>query len=151
MKTTQLKASEVKVTYRSSRTEKPKISSSLDVYTQALRIFPPKELELREKFYVMLLNRQNQVLGYHCHSVGGISSTTVDVRLIMVIALKTLASAIILIHNHPSGNLKPSQTDIDLTDKVKEAGNLLDITVFDHLIITGKVGDYYSFADEGEL
>jgi DNA repair protein RadC len=151
MKTVQLKASEIKVTYKSRNTEKPKITSSLDVYSQALQIYDSTELELREKFYVLFLNRANHVLGFHCHSVGGIAGTVVDIRLIMSLALKVVASAIILIHNHPSGNLKPSEQDREITQRLKDAGKLLDITVFDHVIITGKLGDYYSFADEGDL
>lgn len=100
-----------------------------------------------EEFKIILLNRANKVLGICPISLGGISGTIADPKLIFATALKASASGIILAHNHPSGNLKPSQVDIQLTKKLVEAGKFLDLGILDHLII-GSEG-YLSFADEG--
>ena len=123
-----------------------KIASSNDVY----RIFLNLLVDLpHEEFWVLYLNRKNKVIGKEKISSGGLSSTTVEVKFIIKNALDRLATSIILIHNHPSGNLTPSQADIELTNKVKLAGNLLDIITFDHLIISNE--GYFSFADKGYL
>src|SRR5690606_1039682 len=97
----------------------------------------------------LLLNRANKVLGIVPISKGGTSATIADPKLIFVSAIKSNASAIILAHNHPSGNLQPSTADISLTKKIMEGGKLLDVPVIDHIIVTGH--GYYSFADEGAL
>jgi DNA repair protein RadC len=97
---------------------------------------------------VMYLNKANRVLGVYPASVGGITSSIVDLRLILSIALKTLATSVVLCHNHPSGSLTPSKQDIDLTLKIKEAAKYFDIVVQDHLIITFEQ-KYFSFADDG--
>ncbi|HYK77395.1 MAG TPA: DNA repair protein RadC [Daejeonella sp.] len=99
-----------------------------------------------EEFWIILLNRANKITSRHLVSRGGQSGTLVDPKIVFNTALAHRASAIILAHNHPSGNLKPSQADIDLTRKLKSAGLLLDIPVYDHLIISDK--GFYSFADE---
>jgi DNA repair protein RadC len=95
----------------------------------------------------MFTNRANKVLGIFELSTGGVSGTVADPKLIFAAALKVAASGLILSHNHPSGNLQPSQADIDLTRKIKEAGKLLEIQLLDHIILTTE--GYYSFADEG--
>lgn len=105
---------------------------------------------MREEFNILYLNRANRVKGLFRLSRGGITGTVADGRILFAVALKTLATGIILSHNHPSESLKPSDTDIDLTLKLKEAGKLLDIIILDHLILTPHSG-YYSFADEGIL
>ncbi len=102
-----------------------------------------------EEFWIILLGRSSKVLGKELISKGGLSGTVADPKIIFHIALQHQASGIILIHNHPSGNLKPSQLDISLTKGLSEAGRLLDIQIFDHLII-GDMG-YYSFGDESLL
>jgi DNA repair protein RadC len=102
---------------------------------------------LHEEFWILFLNRSNRVISRMKLSQGGISGTVTDVRLVMKKAIETLASGIIVCHNHPSGNLNPSESDSKITQKIKEAGNLLDIQLLDHLIISDK--DYYSFADNG--
>ena len=99
----------------------------------------------------MYLNRSNRVLGVFPASAGGITSTVVDVRILLSIALTTLSTSVILAHNHPSGSLKPSQNDIDITFKIKEAAKFLDIAVLDHIILNGIENQYYSFADEGMI
>lgn len=124
--------------------EKVKITSSKVAYD----ILKSKLSDLpHEEFWVLFLNRQNSVVKTECISRGGVSGTVVDVRLILKPAIEHLASGIILSHNHPSGNLKPSNEDIHLTKKVKEAAKLVDITLMDHLIIGEQ--SYFSFADEG--
>ena len=128
--------------------DRPKISSSRDVNNWFRKIWS-KQIEIREEMYVIFLNRNNQILGYHKLSMGGINGTVSDVRLLYSVALKSLASAVILAHNHPSGNVKPSSADIEITKKIKKAGELLNINLLDHLIIT--YDSYYSFADEGIL
>jgi DNA repair protein RadC len=98
----------------------------------------------------MLLTRSNKVLGLTSISKGGISGTVTDVRIILQYAIKANASGIIICHNHPSGNVHPSETDKKITRKIKESGNLMDIQLLDHLIIIPE-GRYYSMADEGIL
>ena len=103
----------------------------------------------KEYFKVLFLNQSNQVLGYTLISEGGITETCADVRIILQAALLTNSVAIILAHNHPSGSMKPSRQDMEITKQVKEAARLMRITVTDHLILTD--AGYYSFADEGQL
>ena len=100
-----------------------------------------------EEGKIILLNQANRVLSLFSLSQGGITGTVMDPKLIFIAALKRGACNIILCHNHPSGNLKPSKSDEDLTSKVKAAGALLDIKVLDHIIISSE--GYFSFADEG--
>jgi DNA repair protein RadC len=124
--------------------EKAQIKSSKD----AADIFQPIFGDLsHEEFHVLFLNRSNRVIGKIKLSQGGISGTVTDVRIVMKRAIEYLASGIIVCHNHPSGNLNPSESDTKITQKIKEAGNLMDIQLLDHLIITDN--DYYSFADNG--
>ncbi len=113
-------------------------------------IFRPIMADLSyEEFWILFLNRSNRVISRMKLSQGGISGTVTDVRLIMKNAIEHLASGIIVCHNHPSGNLSPSESDNRITQKIKEAGTLFDIQLLDHLIVTGN--DYYSFADNGLL
>lgn len=106
-------------------------------------------LDYRESFYVLLLNRRNEVSSYFRVSQGSQSGTVADPKIIFQIALKCNASSLIVAHNHPSGNLNPSQADKELTCKLKEVGILLDLPLLDHLILTSE--HYFSFADEGLL
>lgn len=125
---------------------KDKISSSRDAFD----ILYPRMADFRyEEFWILLLNRANKVIGIERISEGGLTGTVADPRKIFNVAIQTDATSVILCHNHPSGNLHPSTADIELTKKMKEAGKVLEITVFDHLIIGD--GKYYSFADEGMM
>lgn len=124
--------------------ERPKITSSSDAYRilqQVLADLP------NEEFWVLYLNQGNRVIKLEQISRGGISQTSVDVRIVMKKGIELMATAMILAHNHPSGNLQASQADINLTKKLKEAGNFLDIQILDHLIVAQK--SFYSFADDG--
>lgn len=123
-----------------------KITSAEDIY----EIMKPHLLDLpHEEFWVCFLNRANQVIKKEQISAGGVSGTVVDSKIIFKRALEELASSVILIHNHPSGNNKPSQQDVQLTKKLKEAGRTLDIPVLDHVIFTDH--NYFSFADSAIL
>ena len=136
----------VKITYSAKipACDRIKVRCSLDA-NQALRLIWPS-FEHREFFFIMLLSRSNQVLGFSQISMGGISGTVTDARIIFQTAIKANASGLVLAHNHPSGNLSPSEADVKITKKVKDAGMLLDIAVLDHLIITEE--GYLSMADD---
>ena len=126
--------------------QRDSIMNSRDTYDTML----PQLIDLNyEEFWILMLNRANHIMGRTRISIGGVSGTVVDSKMVFKPAIEALATSIVLVHNHPSGNLKPSQADIELTRKLKEGGKCLDITVMDHVIVahTG----YYSFADEGLL
>lgn len=126
--------------------ERPAIRSSKDAYD----VIGPMLLDLRvEEFWILLLNKANEVIHRTQLSAGGVSGTVVDIRIVFKTAFDHLASGIIVLHNHPSGNLKPSQADIDLTQKLKKSGVILDVPILDHLIVSER--GYFSFADEGML
>ncbi|MEL7118613.1 MAG: JAB domain-containing protein [Bacteroidota bacterium] len=145
-----MQVSEIKVTYRSkvNLSQAPKISNSEAAFNVAIANWDLNEIELRESFKILLLNRANKVKGIYEVSKGGVTGTVVDPKLVFSVALKTMSTAIILIHNHPSGNLTPSSADIQLTQKLKKGGEILDINVLDHLIITPQL-QYTSLADQG--
>ena len=128
----------------------PKITCSRNAAYLAYSQWNKDTIELQETFKIMLLNNANKVKGVCEVSKGGITGTLVDVRILFAILLKSLTTAVILVHNHPSGILIPSEADKNLTQKIKKAGELFDIKVLDHLILTPD-GDYYSFADNGIL
>jgi DNA repair protein RadC len=141
---------EIKIQYNSKEEVKGvKIISSREAANFVRNLFEKDTIEVQEQFFILYLNRKNQIKGYYKHSVGGISSTTVDIRLILSAALKSLTTAIIMVHNHPSGNARPSDADIFITKRIKDAGKLLEISLLDSIVIT--TDDYYSFADEGRL
>ncbi|WP_242923064.1 JAB domain-containing protein [Pontibacter liquoris] len=151
IKNASFQVAEVKLSYRNriKPSERPQITSSTDSYNVLRESWNTGKIQFVEQFKVMLLNRANRILGIYELSTGGVAGTVADPKLIFVAALKACASAIILCHNHPSGNTKPSTADLQLTKKMKQAGELLDITVLDHIIITSE--SYYSLADEGLL
>lgn len=144
-----LTLSEVKVSYKSRSLVafKPKISSSKDA-EKVLREHWSDDMELLEECNVLFLNKANQVKGIYRASRGGTSGTVVDLKIIFAAALKGMASAIIVAHNHPSGNLEPSRADIELTKRLQTVGLDLDLPVLDHLILAPHAG-YYSFTDNG--
>jgi DNA repair protein RadC len=109
-------------------------------------IFDKDTFEWTEEVILLCLNNANKIIGYYKVSSGGIASTIIDPRVVFTIALNCGASAVIIAHNHPSGNLQPSEQDVRITEKIASAGKLLDIRVLDHLILTDSA--YYSFAEE---
>ena len=140
---------EVELSYKPKFKNLHKIVSSEDAYKYLLPTYKEGTICYKEYFKVLFLNQSNQVLGYTLISEGGITETSVDVRVILQAALLTNSVALVLAHNHPSGNPRPSRQDMEITKQVKEAAKLMRITVIDHLILTD--AGYYSFADEGQL
>ena len=140
---------EIELVYKSKvkASERPKIVTSSDAYKVLQQTWDEGKIDLVEQFKVLFLNRANKVLAVFQASSGRITGTVADPRLILTAALKINAISIILSHNHPSGNLKPSHADEDLTNKIKHAAAFLDIKVMDHIIVSSE--GYYSFADEG--
>ena len=130
--------------------EEAKEHKTIKSSTQAYEYLQPLLCDIQhEEFWILYLNRANAVIEHFNMSKGGTSGTVIDVRIIMKRGIELLASSIILAHNHPSGNAKPSQADIDITHKTKEAGKLVDINVVDHIIVCEHT--FYSFADQGIL
>ena len=141
--------SEIELVYRSKvkPSKRPEVKSAASAYEFLLSHWDENNIELAEQAIALLLNKANRVMGMYRMSTGGITGTVVDQRLLFTAALKLNASSVILAHNHPSGNLTPSQQDKVITDKIVTAGKFLDIKLVDHLIITTE--GFYSFADEG--
>ena len=142
------KVDEISISYSPRKTQgvRPQVNSSMDAYV----IFKENwsnDIALREEFNILLLDNQCRVLGMSNLSKGGITSTLVDIRLAFATAIKSRASCMILAHNHPSNCLRPSLADIALTRKFLYAGKILDINIWDHIILTPDSG-YFSFADE---
>jgi len=139
---------ELIVTYKKKKEKREPIVSSIDASNFAhTHLYSEGMIEYAEYFYILLLDRVNRLFAYKQISQGGLAGTVVDPKLIFQTALLCHASSIIMIHNHPSGSLKPSEHDIQLTKKIAEAGKVLEIAVLDHLIVSTE--GYYSFADEG--
>ena len=129
--------------------QRAKIHSSSEVVDILRHIYPSDALEYCELFYVLYFTRANDLIGYHLHSVGGLSSTTVDIKQMFGIAARVNAASLILSHSHPSGTITPSRADISITKKVVDAAALFDLTVLDHIILTKE--SFYSFTDDGTL
>jgi len=146
---TQSLVAEIKLSYsmKIKPSQLPQIKTSRDAYQILLHSWDNDKIEFVEQFKVMIMNRAQKVLGICEISQGGSSGTVADPKIIFALALKANASGIIVSHNHPSGNLRPSQADIDLTKKLKEGGKFLELQLLDHVIVTTE--GYYSFADEG--
>jgi len=131
------------------QSELSNVSSSLNASEILRKCFNNDTFLFQEQFIVLMVNQSNKILGYYNLSTGGLTQTVVDLRLLFSTAINTFSTSIIIAHNHPSGNLKPSEADKAITQKIKEAGKLLDIRLLDHIILTDE--SYYSFADEGQL
>ena len=142
---------EVSMSYRSKikPADRPKITSSKNAYNYLRTIFNPDTIEHHEEFYIILIGQSSKVLGWVKIASGNIDNCLFDSRIIFQCALLANATGVILCHNHPSGNLTPSQQDIYVTRRIRSAGLILNIQVLDHIIITSE--SYYSFGDEGML
>lgn len=149
MVNTFLKVAEVQLTYKPNfkASERPKITTSKQAYEVLIAHWSLDRIEFLEEFKILLLNRRGRVLGVVNISQGGVSGTLADPKVIFAIALKSGASGIILSHNHPSEELDPGKEDLKLTEKLKQCGQLLNIDILDHLIVSKDA--FYSFADEG--
>jgi len=147
MRTYKTNCPEIELKLKRGEVKKMQIKTSRDSY-EAFKLFYDQDtIELTESFIALFLNRANNTLGWLKVSQGGMTGTVVDIRIILGTALKIAAQSIILSHNHPSGNLQPSEADISLTKKIKEAATFMDICILDHIIYTES--GFYSFADEG--
>ena len=141
------KLREVKAVYKTKDDiNNVKIGSSNDVNNYIRSVYPVS-IDIREAMVVLYLNNSNRTLGYSIASIGGLTGTLVDVRFILRDALLTQATGLILVHNHTSGTLKASQSDINITNKIKKATDQMDIKLLDHLVLTED--SYFSFADDG--
>ncbi len=149
METYKSKMPEIKLILKKGEVLKCKIKESKDAADLFRQIWDKDSLELYESFICIYLNRANNTIGWLKISQGGLSGTVTDVRLILATALGCAASGMIMAHNHPSGNINPSDSDSKITQKIKEGGNIMDIQVLDHIILSGENEDYYSFADNG--
>lgn len=150
---TKSKVSEVELIYKAKApiSDKIKVITSADSYRVFYSIYDINKIEHKEFFYAMLLNNANRVLAVIMISEGGCSGTVCDPKNVFQSALLANATAIVLCHNHPSGNTQPSNEDRKLTDKLVQGARLLDMRVIDHLIITAEENQYLSFADEGYI
>jgi len=137
---------EVELNYKPKEKATTKVTRSQDA-ADYLRQVWSQQMEYREEFMILLLNRANKILGWVKISAGGTTGTIADPKMIFQAALLANAAAIVLCHNHPSDNLQPSEGDRQITKKLVEAGRLLDISVIDHVILTEN--SFFSFADEG--
>ena len=149
MNNTISEVSEIQVSYKPNKIVSSKIATSFDAVQIIRKFWNEETIEMQEEVKVILLNNSNCVLGIYNLSKGGITSSLVDVRLVLSVALKCLSPGIILVHNHPSGNLKPSLADLDIVKKLKESCKIMDINLFDSIIITKE--SFMSFADDGLL
>ncbi|WP_117884178.1 JAB domain-containing protein [Aureibaculum luteum] len=147
-----VKVNEIRISYKEKRNimSSKAIKSSDDARKLLFDNWDKDTIALHETFKVLFLNNSNKAKGVYELSIGGITGTLVDIRILFAIVLKSLTVGIILAHNHPSGNLNPSEADKELTQKIKKAAKYLDVKVLDHLIITPS-GQFYSFADNGIL
>lgn len=131
---------------KASSFEKVKMKESKDI-EKYIRQFYGEDIEIYESFFLLLLNRANETIGYAKISQGGITGTVVDIKILLKYVVDSLASGVVVCHNHPSGNLRPSNEDTFLTKNIKETLRLLDSQLIDHIILTSE--SYYSFADNG--
>jgi DNA repair protein RadC len=140
---------EIQLTYTSNvrPSQRPRISGSRDAFNILKENWDQGKIEFVEQFKAMFMNRANKVLGILDVSTGGVTGTVADPRVIFAAAIKAGACGFIVAHNHPSGNLLASQSDIELTKRLKEGGKILEIQLLDHVIVTTE--GYFSFADEG--
>lgn len=146
------KLAEVELIYRNKTkvSDRPRVQTSREVYRLLKRSWDTNKIELLEQFKIVLTDRRNACIGIADISTGGVSGCVADPKIMFANALKARATGMIMAHNHPSGALKPSQADIELTQRMVKGGKYLDITVLDHLIVTSE-DKYYSFSDEGMM
>lgn len=140
---------EISVIYNTNNQERIKITNHKEAYELIIKNWNLNIIEFQEECKVILMNKGNYVLGIYDVSKGGIDSSVVDIRIILAVALKCNATQLILVHNHPGGNLNPSSSDINITEKLKKACELLNLSLLDHLIITKH--HYYSLNDENKF
>jgi DNA repair protein RadC len=148
--TMRTKVNEISISYtqKIKNNNRQRLNSSVEVANYLRSLWNPDTISIYESFVVLMLNNSIRVNGFYTLSTGGINATCADIRILFAIVLKSLSTGIILAHNHPSGNLNPSESDKNLTQKVIKAGKLFDIKTLDHVILMPE-NNYFSFADEG--
>ncbi|WP_126247810.1 JAB domain-containing protein [Chitinophaga rhizosphaerae] len=148
-----LQISEIDISFRNKvkASQRPIVSNSHDLFALLKSIWDMDTIELREEVKVIYLNSSNRVLGVMTAFKGGIENTMLDIRLVLAVALKSVATRIVVAHNHPSGSLTPSLADRQITGRLKDACNLLSMKLLDHIILSGDGEHYYSMADDGEI
>lgn len=146
------KINEIQISYKEQPLHygKSTISSSTDAAEILFELWDKNTISFKESFKVLLLNNSNRIKGIYELSQGGITGTLVDIRILFSVILKSLSVEVILCHNHPSGKLKPSEADKQLTDKISKASKFFDVKILDHIILAPD-GSYYSFSDYGQL
>ena len=147
-KTYKSKISEFSLKYTKTDIQKTKVTTS-ESASNVIRKFYFDDINIYESFFILLLNRANNTTGFAKISQGGTAGTVVDIKIIAKYAVESLSSAVIICHNHPSGDKRPSDADLNITRRIKDALLLLDVKLIDHIIITEN--DFYSFADNGNL
>ena len=141
--------SEISVSYSRTYKRKIKITDAISAEKTLRKMWDVKLLNIQEQFCVLFLNNANEVVGFRCLSTGTLTATIIDLKILFALACKSLSTGIIIAHNHPSGKLKPSKADLDLTNKIKQAGELLDVNLLDHIILTQN--SYTSLANENYI
>ena len=149
MKTYKTNMPEITLKYKTGNYKKTKISTSLDAFQVLLQLYDDDTVDYKETAYVLFLNKANNTIGWMKISEGGTSATIIDQKIIFATALKCNASGIILSHNHPSGQLRTSDEDRKMTERIVSIGIILGIEVLDHVIVCRS--GYYSMNDEGEM
>jgi DNA repair protein RadC len=144
-----MKVTEIEISYKKGIKDSTAITDSKSAYKVLIQNWNLNQIEILEEFFLVMLNNSNQLIGIYPLSKGGRSSTIVDTKILFSVALKCNSTCIVIAHNHPSGVLKPSNSDKQLTNRIKQAGELLELKILDHLIITRT--SYFSFADNGLL
>jgi DNA repair protein RadC len=139
---------EIQISYKPAISDKPIIKTALDAYTIMRKYFNQDTIAYKEQLVIMYLNSEGRVIGVYGLSEGGTKYTIADIKIVFAIALNTASSAFIIGHNHPSGNLKPSKADIELTNRLREAAKLMDMRLLDHLIISPFHHEYYSISND---
>ncbi len=140
-------AGEIRVSYKPGLKSRPPITGTVEAYQFISSLWAKELITLQEQIMAVFMNRTGQVIGYRLLNTGNISNCHIDTRLLVSLALHCMASSVIIAHNHPSGNLTPSDADITLTKKVSEALLLIDVTLLDHMIIS--TGDWFSMSAKG--
>lgn len=142
---------EVELSFRPAikPSKRPLVKCAADVYKVLSKFWNADQLEMRETFFMMLLNNHGRVMGIVELSHGGFTGVVVDTKMVFGVALKACACAIVVAHNHPSGNLRPSSQDIKVTQRLKAAGDILELPLQDHLIVSTE--GYLSLAEEGYI
>ena len=140
---------QIRVQYNKSKLYLGKVTTAKEVADFIRKTYGKGQIELQEAYVILYLNAANEIIGYYKHTIGGITQSILDPRIVFSVAVTSLSTSIIISHNHPSGKVTPSPEDEQLTKQIQQAGMLLKIRLLDHVIVTKN--DYYSFNDHNKL